>query len=35
VIRHKWAGAPGEKGLDAALEKMIKETESRQSKSPE
>lgn len=24
VIRYKWAGAPGEKALDAALDKLIK-----------
>jgi len=27
VIRHKWAGAPGEKTVDAALEKLIKAAE--------
>ena len=27
VIRYKWAGAPGEKVLDAALEKLIQEAE--------
>ena len=27
VIRHKWTGPPGEKVLDAALEKLIKEAE--------
>jgi hypothetical protein len=27
VIRHKWAGAPGEKALDAALDKLIKAAE--------
>jgi hypothetical protein len=27
VIRHKWAGAPGEKVMDAALEKVIKAAE--------
>src|SRR5262245_40373222 len=27
VIRHKWAGAPGEKAIDAALEKLIQATE--------
>jgi hypothetical protein len=27
VIRHKWAGAPGEKVLDAALDKLIKAAE--------
>ncbi len=25
VIRHKWIGAPGEKAIDAALEKLINE----------
>jgi hypothetical protein len=29
VIRHKWAGAPGEKVLDAALDKLIKAAEER------
>ena len=27
VIRHKWVGSPGEKGIEAALEKLIKEVE--------
>jgi hypothetical protein len=27
VIRHKWAGAPGEKVIDAALDKLIKVAE--------
>ena len=27
VIRHKWVGAPGEKVIDAALEKLIREAE--------
>ena len=27
VIRYKWAGNPGEKVIDAALEKVIKEAE--------
>jgi peroxiredoxin len=27
VIRHKWAGAPGEKVMDAALDKLIKAAE--------
>jgi hypothetical protein len=27
VIRYKWAGAPGEKAIDAALDKMIKVAE--------
>ena len=25
VIRYKWVGAPGEKAIDAALDKLIKE----------
>ena len=27
VIRNKWVGAPGEKALDEALEKLIREAE--------
>jgi peroxiredoxin len=27
VIRHKWVGGPGEKTLEAALEKLIREAE--------
>lgn len=27
AIRRKWVGSPGEKALDAALEKLIKEAE--------
>jgi nitrogen regulatory protein PII-like uncharacterized protein len=27
VIRHKWVGAPGEKAMDMALEKLIHEAE--------
>jgi hypothetical protein len=27
IIRHKWAGAPGEKVVDAALDKLIKVAE--------
>jgi hypothetical protein len=27
VIRHKWLGNPGEKAIDAALEKLIDEAE--------
>ena len=27
VIRHKWVGNPGEKAIDSALEKLIKEVE--------
>jgi nitrogen regulatory protein PII-like uncharacterized protein len=35
VIRHKWAGAPGEKAIAAALEKLIQEAEKDVKKSPE
>jgi peroxiredoxin len=34
VIRHKWAGAPGEKVIDAALEKLIKMAEESKKQSP-
>jgi hypothetical protein len=34
VIRYKWAGAPGEKALDVALEKLIKEAERTGKKAP-
>ena len=27
VIRHKWAGAPGAKAMDTALENVLKEAE--------
>ncbi len=27
VIRHKWVGSPGEKAIDAALEKLLKDAE--------
>jgi len=27
VIRHKWLGSPGEKAIDAAIEKLLKEAE--------
>ena len=27
VIRNKWVGSPGQKAIDTALEKLIKETE--------
>ena len=27
VIRHKWVGGPGEKAIDAALDKLMKEIE--------
>ena len=34
VIRYKWAGAPGQKAIDAALEKLIQEAERDTTKSP-
>jgi hypothetical protein len=34
VIRHKWVGAPGEKAIDTALEKLIDETEANGKKAP-
>ena len=34
VIRYKWAGAPGEKVIDAALEKLIKGAEGNRKRSP-
>ena len=34
VIRHKWVGAPGEKAIDTALEKLINEAELNGKKSP-
>ena len=34
VIRHKWLGAPGEKAIDTALEKLMTETELNKKKSP-
>lgn len=34
VIRHKWVGAPGEKAIDTALEKLINEAETNGKKSP-
>ena len=34
VIRYKWAGAPGEKVLDAALDKLIKAAEGNENKKP-
>lgn len=30
IIRHKWTGPPGQKLLDAALEKLIKAAEQRE-----
>lgn len=29
VIRHKWAGAPGEHAIDAALDKLIRAAENK------
>jgi hypothetical protein len=29
VIRHKWIGAPGEKAIETALEKLIEEAEAK------
>jgi peroxiredoxin len=34
VIRYKWAGAPGEKVIDAALEKLIKVAEEKGKNAP-
>ena len=34
VIRHKWAGAPGHKALDAALQTLIQEAERDAQKPP-
>jgi hypothetical protein len=34
VIRHKWVGAPGEKAIDTALEKLIDEAEVNRKKLP-
>ena len=34
VIRHKWVGAPGEKAIDMALEKLINEVEVNKKESP-
>ena len=34
VIRHKWAGAPGEKVMDAALDELIKAAEGNGKNSP-
>jgi peroxiredoxin len=34
VIRHKWAGPPGEKALDAALDKLIEAAEGTGKKPP-
>ena len=35
VIRYKWAGAPGEKVIDEALDKLIKAAEGDGKKTPE
>ena len=32
VIRHKWLGSPGEKPIDEAIEKLVKEAEQDQKK---
>ena len=29
VIRHKWVGSPGEQAMDSAIEKLVREVESR------
>ena len=34
VIRYKWPGAPGDKAIDSALEKVIQEAESDAKKVP-
>jgi hypothetical protein len=34
VIRYKWAGAPGEKVMDAALDKLIKAAEGNAKNTP-
>ena len=34
VIRYKWVGAPGEKAIDTALEKLINEAEANGKQSP-
>ena len=34
VIRYKWVGAPGEKAIDTALEKLLDEAEVNGKKSP-
>lgn len=34
VIRHKWVGYPGERALDAGLERLIQEAERDASKRP-
>ena len=34
MIRYKWIGAPGEKAIDTALEKLISEADANRKKSP-
>ena len=34
MIRYKWTGDPGEKNIDAALEKLISEAEADAKKTP-
>ena len=34
VIRYKWVGAPGEKAIDAALEKLLAEAEGSKNGAP-
>jgi len=34
VIRYKWVGAPGEKAIDTALEKLINEAQANRKNSP-
>jgi hypothetical protein len=34
VIKYKWVGAPGEKAIDTALEKLINEAEGKGKNSP-
>jgi hypothetical protein len=34
VIRHKWVGSPGEKAIDAALDKLIEKAERDRKKTP-
>jgi hypothetical protein len=35
LIRYKWAGTPGAKAIDAALEQLIQEAERVAKKSPD
>jgi peroxiredoxin len=34
IIRNKWVGSPGEKAIDAALEKLIQQAEGNPNKVP-